>query len=116
MAQSLRCTGCVPPGLVVVEAADGGLAVQITVRSAAAFSPCPVCGGHSFRVHSRYQRLLLDLPLSGHNVRLHVQETGGGAASPVPPLPSHASDMPCIPRTSASWSVRHTLPGRWRPA
>ncbi len=40
MAQSHRCTGCVPPGFVVVEAADVGLAVQITVRSAAAFSPC----------------------------------------------------------------------------
>ena len=73
MAQSLRCAGCVPPGLVVVEAADADLAVQITVRSAAAFSSCPVCGEHSFRVHSRYQRLLLDLPLSGRNVRLHLQ-------------------------------------------
>ncbi len=64
MAQSHRCTGGVPPGFVVVEAADVGLAVQITVRSAAAFSSCPACGGHSFRVHSRYQRLLFDLPLS----------------------------------------------------
>ena len=73
MAQSLRCTGFVPPGFVVIEAADAGLAVQITVRSTAAFSPCPVCGGHSFRVHSRYQRLPLDLPLSGRNVHLHLQ-------------------------------------------
>ncbi|KAA0571656.1 ISL3 family transposase [Azospirillum sp. B21] len=73
MAQSLRCTGCVPPGFVIVETADSSLAVQITVRSAAAFSPCPVCGEHSFRMHSRYQRLLFDLPLSGRNVRLHLQ-------------------------------------------
>ena len=73
MAQSLRCTGCVLPGFLVVETADSSLAVQITVRSTAAFSPCPVCGEHSFRVHSRYQRFLLDLPLSGRNVRLHLQ-------------------------------------------
>lgn len=73
MAQSLRCKGCVPPGFLVVETADSSLAVQITVHSTAAFSPCPVCGEHSFRVHSRYQRFLLDLPLSGRNVRLHLQ-------------------------------------------
>lgn len=35
MAQPLRCTGGVPAGFVAVEAADGGLAVRITVRSAA---------------------------------------------------------------------------------
>lgn len=51
MAQSLHCTGCVPPGFVVVDTADAGLAAQITVRSTAAFSSCPVCGGHSFQVH-----------------------------------------------------------------
>lgn len=73
MPQSLRCTGCVPPGFVVVETADNGFAVQITVRSTAAFSPCRVCGEHSFRVQSRYQRLLLDLPLSGRDVRLLLQ-------------------------------------------
>ncbi len=35
--------------------------------------PCPICGQHSHRVHSRYQRTLQDVPCAGKVLQLQVQ-------------------------------------------
>jgi transposase len=34
---------------------------------------CPACGGRSAQIHSRYQRTLADLPISGRPVALRIQ-------------------------------------------
>ncbi len=50
---------------------DGARTV-ITVRAGAGAAACPGCGGVARRVHSRYVRTLLDLPMGGRSVRLRV--------------------------------------------
>lgn len=44
--------------------------VEITVRSTATTAPCPSCGGLSRRLHSRYQRTLMDLPWADFAVKI----------------------------------------------
>lgn len=44
--------------------------IQVKLRACRPFSLCPVCGGRSSRVHSRYERTLADLPWEGVPVRL----------------------------------------------
>lgn len=39
------------------------------VATTARAAPCPVCGCHSARIHSRYRRTLQDLPWQGNTVR-----------------------------------------------
>jgi transposase len=40
-------------------------AIQIELRAHKHSSPCPSCGQHSSRVHSRYRRTIADLPWAG---------------------------------------------------
>ncbi len=63
----------VPVGLVVdrVEVEPGGLLVFVRPPSKSAI--CPRCGGASRSIHSRYERLLADLPAHGRRVQLRVQ-------------------------------------------
>src|SRR5579883_3058373 len=42
----------------------------ITARSQMSSALCPDCGTLSSSIHSRYQRTLADLPISGYRVRL----------------------------------------------
>ncbi|HFK5535976.1 TPA: ISL3 family transposase [Elizabethkingia anophelis] len=37
------------------------------------YSACPICGKRSKRIHSRYSRTLLDLPISGHMVKVKLK-------------------------------------------
>jgi len=72
MARSIQATAVLPAGLALQEVeVDDGLTV-ITVRSVCAETRCPDCGGAARRVHSRYVRTLLDLPMGGRSVRLRV--------------------------------------------
>ena len=72
MGQVLRPAALVPPGLVVDSVVMGDIRMVITVRALDAARRCPSCGSTSSRLHSRYPRTLLDLPLSGRAVRLVV--------------------------------------------
>ena len=72
MHQSLRPSALVPRGFVVERAICEGAATLITIRHASKASACPGCGANSARVHSRYRRRLLDLPMAGRSVRLVV--------------------------------------------
>jgi len=47
--------------------------VCLTLSMVAPMALCPQCQVASRRVHSRYQRRLLDVPLGRHTVQLHVQ-------------------------------------------
>ena len=46
--------------------------ILAVVRPRGTTSPCPLCAVRSSRVHSRYQRTLLDLPWSGVTMRLEL--------------------------------------------
>src|SRR5690349_12725664 len=45
----------------------------LTVSSTELFATCPACGVRSRHVHSRYFRVLQDLPWQGSIVRIHLQ-------------------------------------------
>lgn len=73
------------PGYSAVQIASTGLGVQqlmydcdneelaVLLATTAPASTCPVCQLDSARVHSRYRRTLLDLPLAVRPVRLQLQ-------------------------------------------
>jgi transposase len=66
----LRTSTLVPPGFIVEQVSRDGAGVQITLCHKALWGLCPGCGTKSDRVHSRYRRLLADLPMAGRPVRL----------------------------------------------
>jgi hypothetical protein len=68
MARSFNPTALIPPGVVMESVDDTGTAMVIKVRSSTSVGDCPSCGSSSRRVHSRYTRILADLPLSGRPV------------------------------------------------
>jgi transposase len=72
MHQSLRPYSLVPSGFVVESAIHDADTTRITVRGSKDSGICPSCGTISGRVHSRYQRRVSDLPLSGRSVQLVV--------------------------------------------
>lgn len=72
MQQALHRSSLVPSGFVVESAFCDADRTAITVRPVRNFSVCPSCGTVSRRVHSRYQRRVTDLPLSGRAVQLIV--------------------------------------------
>src|SRR5262245_16960840 len=72
MQQALRFSAVVPAGFMVERATFDDAAGVITVRHTSRTAACPRCGWNSGRVHSRYRRHLLDLPLGGKPVRLIV--------------------------------------------
>ena len=72
MPQTLRPAALVPRGFIVEGATYDGARTRITVRHASPGSPCPGCGNHSSRVHSRNCRHLADLPLAGRPIELVV--------------------------------------------
>jgi transposase len=61
-----------PPGLVVDAIELAADRVVILVHAPEAPRPCPGCGEPTNRLDSRYERRLLDLPLHGRVVELHL--------------------------------------------
>jgi transposase len=61
-----------PAGLLIDDVEIGPDRIVITTRCRAAAAKCPDCGRQSERVHSRYDRRLLDLPSHGRAVQLRV--------------------------------------------
>lgn len=72
MQQALHRSSLVPRGFVVESAYYEGDKAVIVVRASGSVGLCPSCGTVSRRVHSRYQRRVTDLPLSGRIVQLLV--------------------------------------------
>jgi transposase len=68
MQQALQRSSLVPRGFVVESAYYEGDKAVIAVRASASVGLCPSCGTVSRRIHSRYQRRVTDLPLSGRVV------------------------------------------------
>jgi transposase len=61
-----------PSLLNLVEASQQQDVILLTVTATEVSAPCPVCGTHSFRVHSRYCRVLRDVPCQGSVVRIYL--------------------------------------------
>ena len=72
MKRALRASALLPPGFAVKSAVPEGTVTTISITSASTSSSCPVCGGASARVHSRYVRKVADLPLAGRSVSLRA--------------------------------------------
>jgi transposase len=63
----------IPAGLSVVQVLPELDRVTILAVTKSAGSACPLCGGVSGRVHSRYTRTLADLPWQGRRVVLRMR-------------------------------------------
>ena len=61
-----------PVGLLLSSVDIAAERISILARSATTQSACPNCHATSARVHSRYQRQLLDLPSHGRTVDLRI--------------------------------------------
>ena len=61
-----------PPGLIVDHRAVVDGVVRMSGRMASQQATCPDCGTASASCHSRYDRTLLDLPVSGAKVELRL--------------------------------------------
>lgn len=72
MRGSLRLSSLVPGGLVAGEVASEGNTLAVTAHGAAVNGQCPSCHQDSSRQHSRYFRVLSDLPASGRGVRIRL--------------------------------------------
>jgi transposase len=64
--------GLLPAGLVVEGAEVGANVVEFAARSPQKEANCPSCGSPSHRVHSKYHRLLSDLPSHGRAIRIRL--------------------------------------------
>jgi transposase len=64
--------GLLPAGLVVEGAEVGADVVEFAARSPQKEANCPSCGSPSHRVHSKYHRLLSDLPSHGRAIRIRL--------------------------------------------
>lgn len=72
MAKAFDASALIPAGFIVDSMVSEVDRWVVRVRSVMRFSNCPCCGQPSTRVHSRYQRLLSDLPASGRRVYLEI--------------------------------------------
>lgn len=63
----------IPTGLLVQQVLPEPDRIVVLTRPKSPVCRCPVCGHPSGRVHSRYHRILADLPWQGRVVALHVQ-------------------------------------------
>src|SRR6266704_3330555 len=61
-----------PAGLLIKDVEIGSDRILITARCRANVGRCPDCGRSSDRLHSRYERRLLDLPSHGRTVQMRV--------------------------------------------
>ena len=62
----------VPEGMRVDGVRRVGSHMVVTTRSPLSASVCPACGCASSRVHSRYRRIVADLPAHGHEVTIEI--------------------------------------------
>ena len=67
-----RLLPLIPTGLIVDQVTADPERIVIETRSRVLAPSCPVCGHPSDRVHSRYMRVLGDLPWQGRTVVIHV--------------------------------------------
>nr|WP_272212878.1 ISL3 family transposase [Marinicella sp. W31]MDC2878801.1 ISL3 family transposase [Marinicella sp. W31] len=72
MRSQFRLSGLIPAEFVVETTREDATAIAISARAASSCSSCPQCGTASYRVHSRYTRVIGDLPCCGRRIELHL--------------------------------------------
>ena len=73
MSRNLRIKAIAPAGLAIERLEAGVEEISVVARAPSVAAACPQCGALSRSVHSRYERVLGDLPAHGLRVRLRVQ-------------------------------------------
>jgi transposase len=61
-----------PDGLEIEQLTIGPDLITLALRTTSSIAVCPDCGSCSSRIHSRYTRVLADLPWQGRAVRLEL--------------------------------------------
>ena len=69
MAKGISLAPC---GLIIERIESAADALIIVARPVSMSAACPTCGRFSDSIHSRYQRVLSDLPSQGKPVRIKV--------------------------------------------
>ncbi len=72
MRAQFRLSDLIPGELDVDEVRDAGDAIIVAVYGRSRDCKCPHCGIVSRRVHSRYPRIIADLPCAGPRIELHL--------------------------------------------
>jgi transposase len=60
------------PGLLLDAILTDDRTIHVTMTSTQSTAACPVCAAASARIHSRYQRIVRDLPWASHSVQVHL--------------------------------------------
>jgi transposase len=71
--RALQASELVPLGFVVENVATDAERVLVTIRPSSTSCPRPLCGSMARRVHSRYLRRLVDLPIGGRSAEIELQ-------------------------------------------
>ena len=74
------------------------LAVQATC-------PCPLCGQESQHIHSRYRRVIADVPCGSQQVRLHLEVRKFFCRTATCPRTIFTERLPALVQPSAGTSV-----------
>ncbi|MGO7770438.1 ISL3 family transposase [Rhizobium ruizarguesonis] len=72
MASKFRLSSLIPAGLIVESSDESNGVIIVSARAAADRRSCPLCNRMSDRVHSRYVRIIADLPCAGTKVQLRL--------------------------------------------
>ena len=72
MATKFRLSSLIPVGLIVERSDEDNGVIIVSARAAADQRSCPLCNQMSDRVHSRYVRIVADLPCGGTKVQLRL--------------------------------------------
>jgi transposase len=72
MGTKFRLSSLIPAGLIVERSDESNGVIIVSARAAADRRSCPLCNRMSDRVHSRYGRIIADLPCAGTKVQLRL--------------------------------------------
>jgi transposase len=103
---SRRLLPLIPAGLSVVQVLPAPDRVTIVTAPTPTRSACPLCGGLSGRVHSRYTRTLADLPWQGRAVAVQVRARRFRCATAGCPRRVFAERLPEVARPRARRTAR----------
>jgi len=82
------------PGFVIDEVQTEETALLIGARAVTTTRPCPDCGQFSIRIHSRYWRVVCDLPVTTQAVRLRLHVRRFFCDAPECPRRTFAERLP----------------------
>ena len=99
MSQNPIATPVLPsalPGCRVDAVRSVGATLLVDAHTTHPCPPCPACGQGSARVHSRYLRLVHDLPVVDRLVRLLLRVRRFFCAAPACPTPTFVERLPAL--------------------